>query len=458
MKRAPTKKNMRKPKTKALKKTVVKTGTGTGKKQKVFVYGRVSSKKQIDGTGFPRQKQAALQRAKLVVGKGKFPTCNEVVSGTKPLDQRKVLGTLMSQKNIKIFVENARAIARTAKVGEDIYETAKERGIEIIADDIPNLFALKPRPVETFVRLVTLAVYQLERDLIVERLTKGLALAKKRSKRTTQFGEAKVNGTKSHLERKAPTKKQMKQLRQVIKKQKRGKISWRQTQADFRSVLRKPKLGIDTVRRMIGELELKHFWKGQRSWCMLLMSCFSPLVCCMLLMPAQSEEKTERPKHRWVPVKQRFCCLGAVSENIRKRFTFFSGPNQQMQFFPSFWCVPKLVVSGSGFLSGTVSGTLFDHLFWNLNFVVVEWPMTTDHTTWTTDRTTEWAMFEWPNPAGTSACSCSRQWRGRPARQCPEHQRPKTKDHSSISPVEIFSQDQTLYILLTFVGTSSQKW
>ena len=195
----------------------------------------------------------------MVVGKGKFPTCNEVVSGTKPLDQRKVLGTLMSQKNIKIFVENARAIARTAKVGEDIYETAKERGIEIIADDIPNLFALKPRPVETFVRLVTLAVYQLERDLIVERLTKGLALAKKRSKRTTQFGEAKVNGTKSHLEKKAPTKKQMKQLRQVIKKQKRGKISWRQTQADFRSVLRKPKLGIDTVRRMIGELELKHF-------------------------------------------------------------------------------------------------------------------------------------------------------------------------------------------------------
>ena len=87
------------------------------------------------------------------------------------------------------------------------------------ADDIPTLFALKPWPVETFVRLVTLAVYQLERDLIVERLTKGLALAKKRSKRTTQFGEAKVNGTKSHLEKKKPSKKQLKKLRRVIKKQ-----------------------------------------------------------------------------------------------------------------------------------------------------------------------------------------------------------------------------------------------
>ena len=115
----------------------------------------------------------------------------------------------MSQKNIKIFVENARAIARTAKVGEDIYETAKERGIEIIAGDIPNLFALKPRSVETF----------------VERLTKGLELAKKRPKRTTQFGEAKVNGSRSHLEKKAPSKKQLKKLRQVIKKQKTAKIS-----------------------------------------------------------------------------------------------------------------------------------------------------------------------------------------------------------------------------------------
>ena len=226
---------------------------------KAFVYGRVSSKKQIDGTGFPRQKQAAMQRAKLVIGKKmNIPTCNEVISGTKPLEQRKILGTLMSQKNIKIFVENARTIARSAKVGEDIYETAKAKGIEIIADDIPNLFALKPRPVETFVRLVTLAVYQLERDLIVERLTKGLALAKKRSKRTTQFGEAKVNGTRSHLEKKAPTKTQKKKLRTVIKKQRRAKISWREMQKEFRSILRKPRLGIDTVRRMVQELELKH--------------------------------------------------------------------------------------------------------------------------------------------------------------------------------------------------------
>ena len=48
---------------------------------------------------------------------------------------------------------DARAIARTAKVGEDIYEVAKAKGIEITANYIPSLFALKPRPVETFVRL-----------------------------------------------------------------------------------------------------------------------------------------------------------------------------------------------------------------------------------------------------------------------------------------------------------------
>ena len=141
---------------------------------------------------------------------------------------RKFLRTLMSQKNIKIFVENARVIARTAKIGEDTYEVAKAKGIEIIADDIRSLFALKPRPVETFVRLVTLAVYQLEQDLIVERLTKGLTLAKKRSKRTTQFGEAKVNGTRSHLEKKAPSKKQMKKYGQSSRSRSAPKFhGWR---------------------------------------------------------------------------------------------------------------------------------------------------------------------------------------------------------------------------------------
>lgn len=40
-------------------------------------------------------------------------------------------------------------------------------------------FALKLSPVETVEHQVTLAVYQLDRDLLVERLTKGLPLAKK---------------------------------------------------------------------------------------------------------------------------------------------------------------------------------------------------------------------------------------------------------------------------------------
>lgn len=230
------------------------------KKGKAFTYARVSSKKQTDGSGLSRQKEAAQRQAKLVLGKvkGKLQTINEVVSGTKPLDQRALLGELMKQNKIKIFVENARAIARSAKVGEDIYEMAKMKGIQIIADDIPNLFALKPRPVETFVRLVTMAVYQLERDLIVERLTHGLSLAKKKTKRITQDGEPKVNGSRSHLEKKPPNKKQLKELRQVVKKQRRGDLSWRQTQSNFRRILKKPRLGLHTVRRQMRELEVKH--------------------------------------------------------------------------------------------------------------------------------------------------------------------------------------------------------
>ena len=63
---------------------------------------------------------------------------------------------------------------------------------------------------------------------------------------TTQFGEAKVNGTRSRLEKKAPSKKQTKK---AVKKQKRAKISWRETQKEFRAILRKRRLGVDTVRR-----------------------------------------------------------------------------------------------------------------------------------------------------------------------------------------------------------------
>ena len=51
---------------------------------KAYVYGRVSSKKQIDGTGLCRQKQAALQRAKHVLGTTNLQTMNEIISGSKP--------------------------------------------------------------------------------------------------------------------------------------------------------------------------------------------------------------------------------------------------------------------------------------------------------------------------------------------------------------------------------------
>ena len=112
----------------------------------------------------------------------------------------------MEQKDIRIFVENARAISRPVSIGEDIYEGAKRHNIEIVPNDLPNLFTLQPKPADAFVRLVMLAVHQLERDLIIERLCHGLAATKRKTQRMTQTGHAKVNGCKSWLEKKNPSK------------------------------------------------------------------------------------------------------------------------------------------------------------------------------------------------------------------------------------------------------------
>ena len=238
-------------------KTVAKKGKG--KMATSFTYGRVSSQKQIDGAGLPRQRQAALHQAKLVLGSSAaaVPEQAEVVSGCKPLESRKVLSALMQQKDVKIFIENARAIARSAKVGEDIYEAAKKHNISIVPDDIPNLFALQPKPSEAFIRVIMLAVYQLERDLIVERLAHGLQKAKQVSQKISQKGCKKVNGSKSWLEKKPPSKKQLAKLRKIVKAKNNGKLTWREVQGEFRTILRNRGLGLHTVMRQFTELEVR---------------------------------------------------------------------------------------------------------------------------------------------------------------------------------------------------------
>ena len=105
-------------------------------------------------------------------------------------------------------------------------------------------------------RLVMWAVHQLERELIVERLTKGLAAAKACSKRVSQAGSVKVNGSKSIFEHHPPSKRQRQHMVKLARKVKTGEMSWRQLQVEFVKIQKRPGLGLATIRRQVAELQL----------------------------------------------------------------------------------------------------------------------------------------------------------------------------------------------------------
>ena len=102
------------------------------------------------------------------------------------------------RKKVKtILVENSRAVARDLKVNEEIYEMAKERGIEILPADMPSLYKHDANPTEKFLRRVIFAYTELEKDMIVTRLQSALEAKRKRLQRSVRSQKSKVsNGSK----------------------------------------------------------------------------------------------------------------------------------------------------------------------------------------------------------------------------------------------------------------------
>lgn len=180
----------------------------------------------------------------------------EVISGSVPVCQRvKFLKLLDSATDI--YVESARAISRRASHGEEIYNIAKDKGVSIICSDFPKLFALQPSPIESFMRKLVLAMQELDRDVLVERMQAGLAAKKKTAKARTQSGTPKVNGRKSTLELLKPSSSKVKQMISLSKKRAKGHFGWRSLATQFDRILKikgGKKLSVETVRRMAKEL------------------------------------------------------------------------------------------------------------------------------------------------------------------------------------------------------------
>lgn len=225
-------------------------GSGVKKtKCNQFIYGRISSKKQQEQQGLARQKSACLALATGFRVQGKPLIKSEVISGSLSLDQRKVLKDLLSGSPKRVFVESARAISRNAM--------GKKHGVEFIPSDIPTLFTHHPKPGETFMRHVMLAVQELERDLIVERLLHGLEKAKASSTRVTQKGAPKVNGCKSIIEKKPPKGPALKSMRAAAMKHRSGHLSCRGLCDVFKKVLKRRTLAVMTALRMAEEIATK---------------------------------------------------------------------------------------------------------------------------------------------------------------------------------------------------------
>jgi DNA invertase Pin-like site-specific DNA recombinase len=150
-------------------------GNNSNGKPKSVSYLRVSGKSQVDGDGFPRQREciaryASSQRIELV-----DEYRDEGVSGSKELADRQGLAALFDRvesNGIRIvIVERADRLARDLMVGEIILTRFRELGVRVIAAESGiDLTANDDDPTRVLIRQVLGAVAQFEKSVIVLKL------------------------------------------------------------------------------------------------------------------------------------------------------------------------------------------------------------------------------------------------------------------------------------------------
>ncbi len=142
---------------------------------KAIAYLRVSGKGQINGDGFPRQRDAIRRYATthgLTVAE---EYRDEGVSGTKDLDGRDGLSDLMIRLRSNgvrlVLVERADRLARDLMVSEVILGQFRTLGVSVIAADSgTDLTAGDDDPTRVLIRQVLGAVAQFEKSVIVAKL------------------------------------------------------------------------------------------------------------------------------------------------------------------------------------------------------------------------------------------------------------------------------------------------
>jgi DNA invertase Pin-like site-specific DNA recombinase len=165
---------------------------------KAVSYLRVSGKGQVNGDGFPRQREAiatyAAQNRLEVVTEYR----DEGVSGTKELDDRDGLSALLARvcsNGVRVvLIERADRLARDLVVSELILNQFRDCEVRVIAvDSGTDLTVGDDDPTRTLIRQVLGAVAQFEKAVIVMKLR----AARNRKRRDTGRCEGiKPFGTK----------------------------------------------------------------------------------------------------------------------------------------------------------------------------------------------------------------------------------------------------------------------
>jgi DNA invertase Pin-like site-specific DNA recombinase len=143
---------------------------------KAFSYLRVSSKGQVDGDGFDRQRDKIQKWAKANGVQIVQEFVEAGVSGAKELEDRPALSALFAALNgvRTVIVERADRLSRDLMAGEIILAEFRKAGVAVIeAEDGRNLSSEDPdNPTGTLIRQILAAVAQFDKAGIVSKLRK----------------------------------------------------------------------------------------------------------------------------------------------------------------------------------------------------------------------------------------------------------------------------------------------
>lgn len=143
---------------------------------KAISYLRVSGNGQVEGDGFPRQREAITRWAKDNRASLEEEFSDEGVSGTCDLQDRPGLSALfdrvLSNGVRVVVVEKADRLARDLIAGELILRQFREAGVQVIEAENGNDLTAggKDNPTATLIRQVLGAVAEFEKSALVSKL------------------------------------------------------------------------------------------------------------------------------------------------------------------------------------------------------------------------------------------------------------------------------------------------